>query len=322
MTIQAPAGKPALKYLGNQNKKVERNFTQIPNEVMFGLGKYAVLKSNDVRVYGVLLHQVNFRLSYNKQVDSNGDAYCYLTQDQLGEKANIGSRKTVEKSVKQLEQLGLVYASWNGVKKCYAYYVALPEEIKNDEKVLIDVNEIGKKLTPEEREAKKAKRERQREVKAQMRESLKHYEVKRAFESKGIIDIDLDATLEQVDNEHFVKVNDLSIEQQRKYNCKYVRDYYLKTSDDKREICEQFYRVIERKNAAGKIVVEVIDGIQQAMKKHKQSKETVQKALYKFKPQANVYNITSHGMVSDGIDLDIEFESEGYVDTEMPDFVG
>ncbi len=67
--------------------RVTTNFTQVPNEILFGLGKYETLKTTDVRVYAVLLHQIKFRLDYNKQVDKDGHAYCFLRQDQLGEKS-------------------------------------------------------------------------------------------------------------------------------------------------------------------------------------------------------------------------------------------
>ncbi|ADH06304.1 hypothetical protein [Bacillus thuringiensis] len=159
--IESPQGKPKLNYLKDKNK-VESNFTQIPNEILFGLGKYETLKPLDVRIYGILLHQIKFRLEYNKQVDSNGDAYCFLTQDQLKEKANVGSRDTVKESVNRLKKLGLVHAVWRGIKKCYMYYIALPDVIDNDEKILVDANEIGKKLTDEQKAKNKVKRESKR----------------------------------------------------------------------------------------------------------------------------------------------------------------
>lgn len=159
--IEAPKGKPKLNYLGDE-LRVESNFTQVPNEILFGLGKYETLKPSDVRVYAVLLHQIKFRLDFNKQVDKDGHAYCFLTQDQLGEKANIKSRKTVGECVERLEKLGLVHAVCRGIKKCYMYYIALPDVIDNDEKILVDANEIGKKLTDEQRAENKVKRESKR----------------------------------------------------------------------------------------------------------------------------------------------------------------
>ncbi|HHQ2477317.1 TPA: replication initiator protein A [Bacillus cereus] len=169
--IEAPKGKPKLNYLGDE-LRVESNFTQVPNEVLFGLGKYETLKTTDVRVYAVLLHQIKFRLDYNKQVDEDGHAYCFLTQDQLGEKANIKSRKTVGECVERLEKLRLIHKVWRGKKKCYMYYIALPDKIDNDEKILVDADEIGKKLTDEQRAENKAKRESKRVSKKQADELL------------------------------------------------------------------------------------------------------------------------------------------------------
>lgn len=180
--IEAPQGKPKLNYLKSDNK-VESNFTQIPNEILFGLGKYETLKPLDVRIYGILLHQIKFRLEYNKQVDSNGDAYCFLTQDQLKEKANVGSRDTVKESVNRLKKLGLVHAVWRGIKKCYMYYIALPDKIDNDEKILVDANEIGKKLTDEQRAENKAKRESQRKHKNVTKKQVA--ELKQVIQSDG-----------------------------------------------------------------------------------------------------------------------------------------
>ncbi|PGC57708.1 hypothetical protein [Bacillus wiedmannii] len=169
--IEAPKGKPQLNYLKDKNK-VESNFTQIPNEILFGLGKYETLKPLDVRIYGILLHQIKFRLEYNKQFDVDGDAYCFITQDQLCEKANVLTRDTVKESVKRLEKLRLVHKVWRGKKKCYMYYIALPDKIDNDEKVLVDANEIGKKLTDEQKEENKVKRESKRVSKKKADELL------------------------------------------------------------------------------------------------------------------------------------------------------
>ncbi|SDZ85503.1 replication initiator protein A [Bacillus nitratireducens] len=180
--IEAPEGKPQLNYYENENK-VESNFTQVPNEILFGLGKYETLKPSDVRVYAVLLHQIKFRLEYNKQVDEDGHAYCFLTQDQLGEKANIKSRKTVGECVERLTKLGLVHAVWRGKKKCYMYYIALPDKIDNDEKILVDVNEIGKKLTDEQRAENKAKRESKRKHKNVTKKQVA--ELKQVIQSDG-----------------------------------------------------------------------------------------------------------------------------------------
>lgn len=169
--IEAPKGKPQLNYLKDENK-VESNFTQIPNEILFGLGQYKTLKPLDVRIYGILLHQIKFRLEYNKQFDVDGDAYCFITQDQLCEKANVLTRDTVKESVKRLEKLRLVHKVWRGKKKCYMYYIALPDKIDNDEKILVDANEIGKKLTDEQKEENKVKRESKRVSKKKADELL------------------------------------------------------------------------------------------------------------------------------------------------------
>lgn len=169
--IEAPKGKPQLNYLKNENK-VESNFTQIPNEILFGLGKYETLKPLDVRIYGILLHQIKFRLEFNKQVDSNGDAYCFMTQTQLGEKANVLTRDTVKESVERLEKLRLVHKVWRGKKKCYMYYIALPDEVENDAKVLVDADEIGKKLTDEQKAENETKREAKRVSKKKADELL------------------------------------------------------------------------------------------------------------------------------------------------------
>lgn len=169
--IEAPKGKPKLNYLGD-DLRVTTNFTQVPNEILFGLGKYETLKTTDVRVYAVLLHQIKFRLDYNKQVDKDGHAYCFLRQDQLGEKANIKSRKTVGECVERLEKLGLVHAVERGIKKCYMYYIALPDKLEEQDydKTYVDVDEIGKKLTDEQKAENKAKRESKRATKKQVAE--------------------------------------------------------------------------------------------------------------------------------------------------------
>lgn len=161
--IEAPKGKPKLNYLGDE-LRVENNFTQVPNEILFGLGKYETLKPSDVRVYAVLLHQIKFRLDFNKQVDKDGHAYCFLTQDQLGEKANIKSRKTVGECVERLEKLRLVHKVWRGIKKCYMYYIALPDKLeeRDYDKTYVDVDEIGKKLTDEQKAENNAKRKSKR----------------------------------------------------------------------------------------------------------------------------------------------------------------
>lgn len=169
--IEAPKGKPQLNYLKEKNK-VESNFTQIPNEILFGLGKYEKLKPLDVRIYGILLHQIKFRLEFNKQVDADGHAYCFMTQDQLKEKANVLTRDTVKESVKRLEKLRLVHKVWRGKKKCYMYYIALPDEVENDAKVLVDADEIGKKLTDEQKAENETKREAKRVSKKKADELL------------------------------------------------------------------------------------------------------------------------------------------------------
>ncbi|MDF0727248.1 hypothetical protein PY093_11115 [Cytobacillus sp. S13-E01] len=148
--------KPKLNYIGNKHEKPIGTFTQLPDEILFGLGKYEALKPNDVRIYAILLKEVSWRNKL-KQVDEAGDAFCFMTQDQLGEKANIASRNTIKASIKRLEELSLVYACNNGVKKSNTYFVAYPEK-QNDEKALTDDREIGKKLTDEQRKNRKTRR--------------------------------------------------------------------------------------------------------------------------------------------------------------------
>ncbi|WEZ08132.1 hypothetical protein P5663_19245 [Priestia flexa] len=160
--------KPALNYLNAKNKAPKGNFTQVPNEILFGLGKYEILKSNDVRVYAAILKEVTFR-NNTKQFDKDGDAFCYMNQEQLMVKTNIGSRKTIQKCVEKLESLGLVYACSQGIKKSYKYFIAFPDVVENDEKAITDEREIGKKLSDEQKAKNKAAREKARETKEQKR---------------------------------------------------------------------------------------------------------------------------------------------------------
>lgn len=113
-----------------------------------------------------MLHEIKLRFDLNNQIDKDGDAYCYITEEQLCEKANVGSRKTVEASIRRLEELNLVYRKFNGVKNCNSYFIAYPDKAENDEKALVDVNEIGKKLTDEQKAENKAKREELRKKKS------------------------------------------------------------------------------------------------------------------------------------------------------------
>lgn len=166
--------KPALKYLGKKHSMPKKNFTQVPNEVLFGLGKYAELKPNDRIIYFVLFKEVNFRFNYNEQVDENGSAYCFMTLEQLSEKTNIASRNTINASIERLEEVGLVYACDNGKKKSKTYFVAVPEQVENDEKAITDDREIGKKLTEEQKEKRKAAREKARETKEQ-KQAIKEF---------------------------------------------------------------------------------------------------------------------------------------------------
>lgn len=166
--------KPKLKYLGKNHSMPKGNFTQVPNEILFGLGKYSMLKPTDVRIYAILLKEVNFRNNYNNQVDESGAAFCYMTQEQLGEKSNIKHPDTIRKSIERLEKLGLIFACDNGIKKSKTYFVAIPDEVKNDEKALVDVKDIGKKMTDEQKEKRKSKREQLRENKMQ-RELIKEF---------------------------------------------------------------------------------------------------------------------------------------------------
>ncbi len=46
------------------------------------------------------------------------------------------------------KKLGLVHAVERGIKKCYMYYIALPDKLEEQDydKTYVDVDEIGKKI--------------------------------------------------------------------------------------------------------------------------------------------------------------------------------